>query len=432
MFLSWHGFRNIGGMRHTFRLRTFWNSTTTWESLGWFIVTGLILLTCFFYFFEPVYAAEQNLNTVIDQILSNNYTVQSAQQAVESAQYNVTVMGALPDPKVSVKTGAQGTIGLTQDFRNTGMINAEANAAREEAAIASINYTAMQRDVSQQVKETYYKLFAVQKSLSLLVEQKQSVQIMYHSALAQYQTGKVSQQDPLSASLMLAELTTKEYALEQDQSVLLATLKQLNGGQTISISAVTLPTFTTISSTALELQQRAANTGNLEILKATHELEKSRQNTERVNGWNLPEFEIGAEYSPAMKSTDGMFGVSLPLWLNKNEALYKAQASQLQSTKTNYAQVLADTNYAIETSLAKIVATEKMLTIYETISLPQATQAFSVARAEYQSGRVDFQRWLTAETKILETAAMYYQLQSERAMAIATLEKLTGLNLEKR
>ncbi len=161
-----------------------------------------------------IIAAETSLPELIDAVLQNNPALRTAQQKANAADASIKQRTALPDPMLEYQSGNQ-NLSLKQGLSNPGMLNAENKAAQAEADIANLQYQAVRRDLSEQTSSFYYKLYAVDRVLALTAREKSILQIMYESSIKFYQTGKADQQELLNISLMVSELSAKEYQLHQ-------------------------------------------------------------------------------------------------------------------------------------------------------------------------------------------------------------------------
>ncbi len=404
------------------------NDRTRWQKIGWLVILLLITLFLFLYIFEKGEAAERSIATITQEVLAHNPQLKAAEENHNALAKKITDIGALPDPMLTLGSKDEQTVGIKQTFNGPGMISAEVEAAKQDAAIASLNYEILRRDIVREAKEIYYQLYATDQALRIVAREKAVMQTMYHAALRRYETGSVTQQDPLKANLAIVELTAKLYTLQQQRDSLLAQLRRLAGGTTMEIATIDtidLPAFPA----DLLLAKDSTLLENPEILTAASEKQKALAEKDAVNLYNLPEFELGAEYSKAMGNTDTMVGISLPLWLNKNEAKYSAQDALLKAANANYEAMLLAKEYELQDLYYKIKAAQDTLRLYKEIYLPQTRQVFAIAKAAYATGKIYFLDWLTAETKVLEAQMKYYDQEAMLGMLLANVETLTGKDL---
>jgi cobalt-zinc-cadmium efflux system outer membrane protein len=72
---------------------------------------------------------------------------------------------------------------------------------------------------------------------------------------------------------------------------------------------------------------------------------------------------------------------------------------------------------------------EKMLRVFETSLIPQATSSLNSARSAYASGKSGFMELLDAERSLYQVRIDYYKALSKYADAVAALEKTAGVSL---
>ena len=132
-------------------------------------------------------------------------------EALGGAYKGSTTSLTLPDPEIGLQHFTVGSpqpfsgyessnfyytgFGLSQDIPGPGKLGLRAEQARKEAEVAQHALEVQQRQVVEQVRETYFNLFYLKKTLDVLLETQGELQSIEQSVEAQYHVGMVQQQD---------------------------------------------------------------------------------------------------------------------------------------------------------------------------------------------------------------------------------------------
>ncbi|MFA5928014.1 MAG: TolC family protein [Candidatus Margulisiibacteriota bacterium] len=370
----------------------------------------------------PLRAQTSDWEALAENILSANPDLAGVQKTLEAARRREAYSGSWNDPKLSLTLGNKQMIGLSQAMPNWGKQALNVQIAAIEVRSAELQYEALSLDLRKQVLGVLYKLSAVEQSIRLAKEEKQVLESMRQTALRQYETGLVSQQDPIRVNLTDAELTMRINGFVQQKNSLQAELRQLASGAEITLDLLTidLPVLDDVDAAEYGI------TKNPKVLMAENEYQKAlliRSATEVVF---QPEFDLGAEYDLGMNSFNGMVGMSLPVWGNRNtDRLAEADAQSITASK-NYQAILLNTRFQLETAKAQLQRVKEDRLIYQQTILPQSQAAFTGAEAGYLSGKLKFSEWLEARTRSLEARMALVQLEAEQAESIAELDRING------
>ena len=181
-----------------------------------------------------------------------------------------------------------------------------------------------------------------------------------------------------------------------------------------------------------------AETHREEIRVATVGADKSRAEVEVARYQNLPEFMVGFKYEyDAPDAPDAsannfygiQFGMTLPIWWNKNAGRREAaragteKAAALVNVQINEARSL------IRETFFRLKNAERLITLYRDQLLPQATKAMETAEIWNREGQGSL-------TDFVETEAVWYNFQLALARSradygkyLARLEGIVGTSL---
>jgi outer membrane protein TolC len=124
-----------------------------------------------------------------------------------------------------------------------------------------------------------------------------------------------------------------------------------------------------------------------------------------------------------------IFGFSLPLWFEKNEAGIREARRRLNASIQKYTSTKNMVEFRIEDALAKVRAQQELAELFDGTIIPQARQAYQVARAGYKTGKTDFQYVIDNWQKWLMFEIQYHRALGELEASIAGLEQAIGAAL---
>jgi outer membrane protein TolC len=127
-----------------------------------------------------------------------------------------------------------------------------------------------------------------------------------------------------------------------------------------------------------------------------------------------------------------MFSVSarVPIYRSRKQRPELAQAeADLSRSRSEYEGQWQQAAFELRTEYDTAEKSSELLKIYREGLLPQARAEFEAGIAAYQNNRQDFQTLLTSFLDVLHLDEEYWQSIAEREMALAQIEKRTGLSL---
>ena len=168
------------------------------------------------------------VDAYIHRALVENRTVQAAQANVMALRYRIPQVTALDDPVVSntiypsPSNGLQTASGyvpwnllIAQQFPWFGTLRLRGEAAEKDAQVALAELATAQLDVVERVKRSYFDLAYNERAGLILRDNRTLVEDFIEIARTRYETGQTSQQDVLSAEVVLADLDRELVAIRQ-------------------------------------------------------------------------------------------------------------------------------------------------------------------------------------------------------------------------
>jgi outer membrane protein TolC len=142
--------------------------------------------------------------------------------------------------------------------------------------------------------------------------------------------------------------------------------------------------------------------------------------------------QTGRRPTVSQMSEDGtdnwavVFGFNLPLWFEKNEAGIREARRRLSASIYQHNSTRNMIEFRIEDALARVCAQQELAELFDGAIIPQARQAYEIARAGYKTGKTDFQYVIDNWQKWLMFEIQYHRALGELEVSIAGLEQAVG------
>jgi outer membrane protein, heavy metal efflux system len=344
---------------------------------------------------------------------------------------NMAVGNAIPGNKLQTNNFAYFGYGVSQDIPFPTKLQLKAAVADKEARSTREAYEARVRSVVEQVHETYFNLFYLANSLSLLEQTYDEFQRLAHITEAQYQVGMARQQDVLKAQLEMTSILNEEETtraeFEQGQADLKSVLGREQDSPDIQIGEVKPSAFTLSDQRLRSLAMTASP-----MLKQAEALEaKSDEALKLARQGYIPDFSIaymyqktGARFPDYYMAT---LGIKIPLyfWRKQTPAIEQAALEKESSHAQTYATKLSLMSL-VQNQWIAIQTTQRVLTLYRDGLIPQAKATLKSALATYRVGKVDFQTLLSAEIDVLRLRQQYNRAIANHEIAVAKIRQIIG------
>lgn len=295
-------------------------------------------------------------------------------------------------------------------------------------------FSAKRLEVRKKVIATYYGLFAANRIVSLLEAQKETLREVARSAESRRATGAVPQQDEMKAHV---EQTRIEADLVMALQERIAVESQLNAllnspaDEVIALPKQELipPTLNVPVSEVPKLAQ-----GSSRQIKAVESFSEEAGTKKALAAWSFaPDFALSYKKAWTNAPTDNYavgVEISFPLWFfMKQTSEYSSAAALSVEAEKNLEKANRDTSAEVRSLSAKVDSFEKLLKIYQTSLIPQATSTLNSSRAAYQAGKVNFLELLDSERSLYSVRIAYYRTLVQYVEYVASLEEVAGTRL---
>ncbi len=385
--------------------------------------------------------------------LRNNQNLAALRQAWRAAEARVPQAGALPDPVLSFNllnlpsrelsfdlepmTGKQ--FGLAQVIPFPGKLASVEALAAERAKAAKALFQEGRIRLLERVRASYYSLFFTDRAVETTVKNGAILEQFVEIASTKYAVGKGLQQDVLRAQVEHARLLDKLISLRQKRRALQAQLNALlnrspNTPVATAESLAAHPVLTQLDS----LENLAFR--NRPLLRWWDaRLCQSEAEVRLAKHRRFPDLKLGLAYTQRERLRSGRgggdlvsvtFRVSLPLHMRRkqNKAILEAKLRESR-VRSQLADFKAKLRSDLESLASEIKANRRLLDLYRTGIIPQATQSLNAALAGYRTDKVDFLTLLTNQLLLFNAELDYYRVLRDYNAAVAKLEATVGATL---
>lgn len=350
----------------------------------------------------------QDLQTYIDEGISNNPEIQKVQMRYEIASEKVNEANWIPNTEISAgyfvtepetRVGAQrARFSVKQMLPWFGTISARENYASSMAEADYVEVTIAKRKLALSVSQFYYQLYEIRAKQLVLDQNIELLQTYERLALTSVEVGKASAVDVLRLQIRQNELQQeKEVLTQQSIGIQAAVNSLLNREYDKDITVVD-----TLEMPIEDLQlSYDALSLNPEILKYD-KLYESVTQSELLNLREAqPMFGFGLDYIPVSERTDmtmidngkdivmPMVSLSIPIFNKRYKSISKQNELRQQEIHFQKDERLN----ILESELAKAISQRNQARIKfntQQKNLKQAKNAEEILIKNYETGTIDF------------------------------------------
>jgi outer membrane protein TolC len=305
--------------------------------------------------------------------------------------------------------------------------------ASRDADAETLAYEAVARGVAAEVKQAYFDLAYIDRSLAILQKNREALEEFEKVTEIRYSVGKAAQRDVLRAQLEVTRLFQRATLLNQQRRTLEAQLNSLRNvpiDSPVGAPAIVQPS--TFVYTQDQLQDAAQ--ANYPVLKQRRTMvDQNRLSVDLARKEVRPDFSVGYTYMQRDGLPD-MYGItlstSLPLFRRRKQDMAIAEAAaNLESARQMQANELTVLRYQVQQDFLEIQATEQLLKLYSQGIAPQSSLTLESSIASYETGGVDFLNVLSNFQSVIDAELDYHMQVTNHEKALARLEEVTGLIL---
>ncbi len=395
-------------------------------------------------------ATAVSLPDLITQAMEHNPEIKSMRRNFDRMRARIPQAKALPEPTLSYSyagninplpffdlqkedPASARMLSFTQEVPFPGKLALKEKMASVEADSEWWNYQQIRLNVIAEMKDAYFEWWYVLKAIHIITKNKDLLEKFTQIAEARYAVGKGIQQDVLKAQVEISKLIDQLTVLEQRKLTVEARINSLLFRDPDSpLGKPQELTHSDFSWTMTQLKETAlANFPTIQAQK--RKVDRERFGIQLAQKEFYPDFSFGFTYfhRPQLPEMYGLtIGVKLPLyfWKKQRPALTEASASSAMEEKRleNLTTLLF---FKLKERYLAVTTAERLIKLYGTTIIPQATLSLDSAIAGYEVGKVDFLTLLDNLVTLLNYQLSYYEQLSAEEKALAAMEPYLGVEL---
>ncbi|HEX8796098.1 MAG TPA: TolC family protein [Polyangiaceae bacterium] len=382
-------------------------------------------------------------------VLHRNTSIEAARQGWRAAVARVRATGTLDDPTVDLglaplSVGSSSaplgwTASISQRLPWPGKLGFEESVAKAEAQAAKSDFEATRRELALSAAVLYDQYFVAVRSLEINEQHIALMRALKAGALAQFESGRGSAQDPLQAEAELTHMEHDAVILASDRDVTVAQMNELlhrDPGLGLPPPAKELATPASPDLGDTKKLETEASERRPEIDAARMRARAEQARAERAQRESYPDLTVSTSYNSmwAMPEHRWMVGIgfNLPLELGRRQGGVEEADAARARFESEAASLSDKARTEVTVALHRLEEAGHVVHLYEERLVPVARDQVDAARAGFIASRNDFVAVVGAE-KNLRSVELEYQmaranLDRRRAELDRALGRIPGLD----
>ena len=380
-----------------------------------------------------------NLQSLIEELVARSPEIKAARERWEAAKAVVPQVQTLPDPRLQfgyqrmpMAEPLQGPMyGFGQEIPFPGKLSLKGDIAQRDAERLEQEYNATRLRLIAVLKETYFNLHFVHKSIEIVEKNKALLMQFEKTAKARYSVGQAAQQDVFRAQVEISRVLDRLAVLDQQKESLHAAINRLVNRPPSGPLGTPEEIHTTILTTLLQELNRRADEFSPALLATAKSIDRSEQSVSLAKRQYYPDFDVTALGLRNDRSNDNgyqvMVGIKIPLFYEtkQKQGVREALAS-LEGAREDFAATRQDLLFQVKDGFVQAQRAERLITLLRDAIIPQATLGLHAAQAGYAVGKVDFLTLLNSLLTLQESQLELHSEMVSHEKALARLEAVTG------
>lgn len=383
------------------------------------------------------------LSSLIEELVTRSPEIKAAQQRWQAAEAVVPQMQTLPDPRLQigyqrmpmVPPVVEGVMyGVGQDIPFPGKLKLKGEVAQRDAERLEQEYLAVRLRLIASLKEAYYSLHFIHKSIEIVERNKALLTQFEKTAKARYSVGQAAQQDVFRAQVEISRVLDRLAVLDQQKESVRAAINRLLNHPPDYSLGMPEEVHTSILTIPFQDLSRRAEDFSPALLATAKGIDRSERSVSLAKRQYYPDFDLTALGIRNDKINDNgyqvMVGIKIPLFYQtKQKQGVREAVASLEGAREEFAATRQDLLFQVKDSFLQAQRAERLITILRDAIIPQATLGLQSAQAGYAVGKVDFLTLLNSLLTLQDSQLELHGEMVNHEKALARLEAVTGGSL---
>ncbi|HEY1206501.1 MAG: TolC family protein [Bryobacteraceae bacterium] len=399
----------------------------------------------------PCQESRLRLEDLVSEALGRNPEILAAQKRYEAMRQRPSQESSLPNPMLSFSYNSSGNplpfqglgkepvanagVMASQEFPFPGKRKLRGEMAASEAGAEFDQYLMTRLSVVSRLKQAYYRLAYLYGAVGTLTREHHLMQQFLRIGEARYSAGKAAQQDIFKAQTQLSVMETRIERLRQE---IPSRQAEINSLLSRSVDApLARPVDLTPAPIGVTLDDLMAQVReNAPMLRREQKLvERTELAVNLARKDYYPDYTVSGGYyymgsMPPMYMARVDFKLPAYFW-RKQRAGVAEQAASATGARHEYEAANQALSFRVKDDYLMAETSYRLMNMYSTTVVPQASMALQSSLASYETGAVDFLSVLMNFTNMLDYELNYQDESLSYFLALARLEEMTGVDLLK-
>jgi outer membrane protein TolC len=399
----------------------------------------------------PCQEIRLRLEDLVREALARNPEILAAQKRYEALRQRPSQASSLPDPTLSLSYNSSGNplpfqglgkepnanagVMVSQELPFPGKRKLRGEIASSEAGAEFDQYLMTRLSVVSRLKQAYYRLAYLHGAVEPLTREHHLMQQFLRIGEARYSAGKAAQQDIFKAQTQLSVMETRLERLRQEIPSRQAEINSLLSRAVDSplarpVDLTPEPLGVTLDDLMAQVRDSAP------LLRREQKLvERTELALNLARKDYYPDYTVSGGYyymgsMPPMYMARVDFKLPAYFWRKQRPAVAE-QAATVAGARQDYQAANQALSFRVKDEYLMAETSFRLMNMYSTTVVPQASLAMQSSLASYETGAVDFLSVLMNFTSMLDYELNYQDESLSYFLALARLEEMTGVDLLK-
>ncbi len=392
-----------------------------------------------------------SLGFLIDYALEHSPRLEATRQHWIAAQEEASIVGSLPDPKVSTTYFAQEVetrvgpqqlkLGISQSFPLFGKLRYSAQAARFDAKAEEHRYRSAKSMLIYSIKRDYYEYYYIEQAIRITQENLQFLEYLQNVAASRYRVGTASHADLIRAQIEVERLRNELIDLKQQRIPIRAKII----AEAYLSADYNLVAPSMMSTERLDVEYEAlldkVFTSNPQILAQQSLASAAQSKVLLAKSQSYPDLMVGVDYVITGESWMSdvqdsgkdpimvMAAVNIPVYKGKYNAMTRRAKSMKISADLLIQALKNDLEADLQRALKKYNDAQRKVVLYGNSLLPKARESLEVIQQGYAAGNIDYLSLIDAYKTLLRLSLTHQRALADQAIQAAYIKMLSSEDL---
>lgn len=370
--------------------------------------------------------ADNNISDVLRQIAQNNLTLRALAHDNNADVLDIKAANTLGGPSVEyspffrsgISGVAQSELVVSQEIQFPTKYAARSKQAEMQQAVGNQLAARQRRDILLEAELLCIDIIRLNKTIGMLNERlsnSETLRLMYEKRMA---AGDANILELNKVKLDCMEVLSLVKEAQNERTLLLQQLVQLNGGKPVEIATTVLPSFAPI--TDFDTYRSLALASDADVKAAEAVLRSAEQNVKVEKQAWLPNISVGYRRNTEQhEAVNGVLvGMSFPLYSNRKGV--KAARERRESAELQVAQAQQQAASSLRSRYQQLVGLQQILDNNDVKMMQETIALFAKA---LQQGEITALVYYEEVNNIYEKLQRHIDLHSQSVKIQAELHK---------